>query len=56
MLPSFVSTIVLAGEFVDVHLRVNAELLLAGTTLNDVTDGTSVGLSRKFKFKPCLQL
>jgi hypothetical protein len=34
---------VVAGEFVDVHLRVNTELLLTRTALNDVTDGNSVG-------------
>ena len=44
MLPSFDSMAVVAGEFVDVHLKVNTELLLAKTALNDVTDGSSVGL------------
>ena len=31
-----------AGEFVDVHLRVNVVLLLEGTRLNDDTKGDSV--------------
>ena len=42
MLPSLVSIAVVAGEFVDVHLRVNTELLLAKTALNDVTDALEV--------------
>ena len=44
MFLSFVNMTVVAGEFIDVHLRVNAELLPAGSRVNDVIDGGSVGL------------
>ena len=39
-----------AGEFLDVHLRVNVELLLEGTKLSDDTNGDSIGLMT-FEFK-----
>lgn len=42
MPPSFVSMAVVAGETVDVHLRVNVELTFEGTKLSDDTVGAPV--------------